>query len=144
MNQVITAPDDEWTNYIARMWVLGSQLSEEITGQKMDRSIKDLERLQAIIDSSQIPVKSTQELQALGIVFGSVFITETPHFDWWIVEDEYGKDACVRYKETTLMLFPQTMLSKRIEDGETPDVIKLFGTLRTDVEKIRQQNYPNV
>ena len=32
MEQVITAPDEEWITYIAKMWLLGSQISEEIAG----------------------------------------------------------------------------------------------------------------
>lgn len=143
MEQVILAPDDEWVTYIAKMWLLGSQISEDVTGQKMDGSMQDIHRLQTIIDSGQIPVENTQELQSLGIVFGKVFVNETPDYDWWVVEDEYGKDACVRYKETTLLIFPQTMLSKRIEDGEQVDVAELFSGLREDLERIKSENYSN-
>lgn len=143
MEQVILAPDEEWLTYIAKMWLLGSQISEDVTGQKMDGSMQDLDRLQNIIDSNQIPVTNTQELQSLGIVFGKVFVNETPDYDWWIVEDEYGKDACIRYKGTTLLIFPQTMLSKRIEDGEQVDVAELFTRLRQDLEQIKNKNYAN-
>ena len=99
--------------------------------------------MQAIIDSGQIPVENTQELQSLGIVFGRVFVNETQDYDWWVVEDEYGKDACVRYKETTLLIFPQTMLSKRIEDGEQVDVAELFSGLRKELERIKSENHSN-
>ena len=143
MEQVILAPDDEWVTYIAKMWLLGSQISEDVTGQEMDGSMQDIHRLQTIIDSGKIPVENTQELQSLGIVFGKVFVNETPDYDWWVVEDEYGKDACVRYKETTLLIFPQTMLSKRIEDGEHVDVVELFTGLREDLERIKNENYSN-
>jgi hypothetical protein len=143
MEQVILAPDDEWVTYIAKMWLLGSKISEDVTGQEMDGSMQDIHRLQAIIDSGKIPVENTQELQSLGIVFGKVFVSETPDYDWWVVEDEYGKDACVRYKETTLLIFPQTMLSKRIEDGEQVDVAELFSGLREDLEQIKNKNYSN-
>ena len=143
MEQVILAPDDEWVTYIAKMWLLGSQISEDVTGQEMDGSMQDIHRLQTIIDSGKIPVENTQELQSLGIVFGKVFVNETPDYDWWVVEDEYGKDACVRYKETTLLIFPQTMLSKRIEDGEHVDVAELFTGLREDLERIKNENYSN-
>ena len=62
MEQVILSPDDEWITYIAKMWLLGTQISEDVTGQKMDGSMQDIHRLQAIIDSRQIPVENTQEL----------------------------------------------------------------------------------
>jgi hypothetical protein len=141
MAQVITAPDQEWITYIAKMWLLGSQISKETIGEEMDGSVSDLARLQRILESRQVPAANTQELQALGIVFGKVFVNETPGYDWWVVEDEYGKDACVRYKETTLLMFPQTMLSKRVEDGEEIDVPALFADLKERLETIRKENY---
>lgn len=143
MDQVIIAPDKEWVTYIAKMWLLGSQISEDITGQKMDGSMQDIDRLQTIVASGQIKIENTQELQSLGIVFGKVFVNETQDYDWWVVEDDYGKDACVRYKETSLLIFPQTMLSKRIENDEAVDVSGLFYGLRTQLERIKNESYPN-
>ncbi|EKE77797.1 hypothetical protein [Gallaecimonas xiamenensis] len=61
MDQVISVPDDEWVTYIAKKWLLGSQISKDMTGQEMDGSIDDLLRLQAIIDSGQVPLENTQE-----------------------------------------------------------------------------------
>ncbi len=141
MGQAILAPDEEWIDYIAKMWLLGSQISKDVTGVEMDGSLDDLKRLQEIVDSNQISVDNTQELQSLGIVFGKVLVKETPDYDWWVVEDEYGKDACVRYKETTLLVFPQTMISKRVEDGEKIDVSELFSVLKEDLERIKNENY---
>jgi hypothetical protein len=141
MAQVITAPDEAWITYIAKMWLLGSQISKETVGEEMDGSVSDLARLQRILESRQVPAVNTRELQALGIVFGKVFVNETPGYDWWVVEDEYGKDACVRYKETTLLMFPQTVLSKRVEDGEEIDVPELFAGLKERLETIRKENY---
>ncbi|NVJ67155.1 MAG: DUF3806 domain-containing protein [Gammaproteobacteria bacterium] len=103
----------------------------------------DIDRLQAIIDSSQVSTENTQELQSLGILLGKVFVNETPNYDWWVIEDEYGKDACVRYKETSLLIFPQTMISKRIEDGEQVNVSELFLGLCQDLERIKNENYAN-
>lgn len=143
MEQVISAPDDEWIDYIARMWLLGSQISEQITGHKMDASMSDLGRLQTIVDSAQIPIDHSQELESLGIVFGKVFVNATANYDWWIMEDEYGKDVCIRYKETSLLIFPQTMLSKRIEDGAVLNVIDLFHSIRQELDRIKNENFAN-
>lgn len=144
MEQVISAPDDEWIDYIARMWLLGSQISEQITGDKMNGSMDDLDRLQTIVDSAQIPIDHSQELESLGIVFGKVFVNATANYDWWVMEDEYGKDVCIRYKETSLLIFPQTMLSKRIEDGAVLNVIDLFNDIRQELDRIKTENFVNV
>ena len=55
--------------------------------------------------------------------------------DWCAVEDEYGRDPALRYRETDLLVFPLTMISKRVEDGESVDVREL---LRLLVEKLEQ------
>lgn len=143
MEQVISAPDDEWIDYIARMWLLGSQISEQITGDKMNGSMDDLDRLQTIVDSAQIPIDHSQELESLGIVFGKVFVNATANYDWWVMEDEHGKDVCIRYKETSLLIFPQTMLSKRIEDGAVLNVIDLFNDIRQELDRIKNENFAN-
>lgn len=141
MEQVISPPDEEWLTYIAKMWLLGSQISEEINGEGMDGGHRDLDRIQNILDSDQIAATSTQKLQSLGIVFGRVFINETPGYDWWVVADEYGKDACIRYKETTLLLFPQTLISKRIQDGEEINVRQLFLSISERLNDIRKESH---
>jgi Domain of unknown function (DUF3806) len=43
-----------------------------------------------------------------------------------IVEDEHGRDPAIRYAETSVILFPLTMISKRIESGERVDVFDLY------------------
>ncbi len=143
MEQVITAPDDEWITYIAKMWLLGNQISKDVIGEEMDGSMADLARIQRILDGQRISATNTQELQSLGILFGKVFVNETSDYDWWVVEDEYGKDACIRFKQTTLLAFPQTMISKRIEDGENINVLELFIGLRDRLEALRKEGYAN-
>lgn len=144
VQQTILAPDEEWITYIAKMWLLGSEVSQQVLGEEMDGTEEDLRRLQSILNTGTLHPNQTQQLQALGIVFGKVFVNLTPDYDWWVVEDEYGKDACVRYKQTTLLAFPQTMISKRIEDGEDVNVSELFSGLRERLETLRKDGYAGV
>lgn len=144
VQQTILAPDEEWITYIAKMWLLGSEVSQQVLGEEMDGTEEDLRRLQGILDKGALQPNQTQRLQALGIVFGKVFVNLTPGYDWWVVEDEYGKDACVRYKQTTLLAFPQTMISKRVEDGEEVNVSELFSGLRARLETLRKDGYAGV
>lgn len=142
MSQTILPPDDEWLNYIAQLWVLGSQISQAAGGGEMDGSLGDLDRVQAVLDTGELTAEDSQALHALGAVFGRAFIQATPDYDWWVVEDEFGKDACIRYKETSLMIFPLTMISKRVEDGEEVDVRELFDGLREMLVKVRKEHDP--
>ena len=142
MEQRIEAPTEEDVDYIARMLVFADEITKDITGTHLAGGLKDLETLQQVVDSKAIERESTQILQALGLAFGKVFVSESSGYDWWIIEDEYGRDPAIRYKETTLMVFPQTMISKRVEDGEEIDVKELYDGLKEQLERVRVENYP--
>jgi len=80
--------------------------------------------------------EATYTLQALGLAFGRAFLNEFPDYDWWMVEDEHGRDPAIRYKETSLLVFPMTMISKRVEDGEPFDVGELFDGLAKQLAEL--------
>lgn len=75
------------------------QVVEQATGSKMHGTRDDLALIQSVLDRGLIEREATYTLQALGLVFGRAFIHENENFDWWIVEDEYGRDPATRYKQ---------------------------------------------
>ncbi|MCB9983399.1 MAG: DUF3806 domain-containing protein [Rhodospirillales bacterium] len=123
------------------MLILAENLAKDVINERLDHSLNDLERLQRILDSGSIQPEATVPLQALGLVFGKMFVENNEDYDWWIVEDEYGRDPCIRYKETTLMIFPQTVISKRIEEGEDCDISDMYHGLLESLEEIRFEHY---
>jgi hypothetical protein len=135
----ILAPDDDWCNQIAHMWLLGRQISLDAIGETMDSGLGDLDRLQRILDGQFLSAEQTQELQALGIVFGKVIIGQCSGYDWWIVEDEYGEDPCIRFQQTSLLIFPRTMISQRIEDGKEVDVHDLYEGLLDHLAELEKE-----
>jgi hypothetical protein len=94
-----------------------------------------------LLDSGVIDREATYTLQALGIAFGKVFVNDNPGYDWWMVEDEYGRDPAIRYERSSLLAYPRTMLSKRIEDGEKVDVLDLYDGLRTRLAQLIEDGY---
>ncbi len=99
--------------------------------------------IQRALDAGVIEREATWSLQALGIAFGKVFVNNTPDYDWWMVKDEFGRDPAVRFRQTMLLAFPQTMLSRRVEDGEPVDVRELFDGLVQLLDEIRTQKNPD-
>ena len=81
--------------------------------------------LRALLEAEVFEPDQTYELQSMGIVFGDVFVQDMG-FSWIMVEDEYGRDPAIRYQETSIILFPLTMISKRVERGEQVDVFNLY------------------
>jgi hypothetical protein len=53
-----------------------------------------------------------------------------------MVSDEHGRDAAIRFKNTSVILYPLTMISKRIERGDAVDVFDLYNTLAAEAEKL--------
>ena len=58
-----------------------------------------------------------------------------------MVEDEFGRNPAIRYKNSSLLAYPRTMLSKRIEDGESVNVAELFDGLCRRLEELVQKRW---
>lgn len=85
----------------------------------------DLAVLQRLVDDHAFRLDQTFELQSLGIVLGDVLAIH-PDLSWVTVQDEYGTDPALRYKTTSILIFPLTMISKRVEDGREVEVEYLY------------------
>ena len=77
----------------------------------------------------------TYELQSLGVVLGDAFVQELG-MRWVAVEDEYGRDPALQLPGTSVLLYPLTMISKRVERGEAVDVFELFNGLAAQLEDL--------
>ena len=88
--------------------------------------------LQAILDAGWIELTETVKLQSLGTTLGDALVQELG-LEWVAVEDDYGRRLAVRFPGTTVIAFPRTMISKRIERGEEVDVRRLFQGIRADM-----------
>jgi hypothetical protein len=141
MSQRIEAPTEADVDRIARQLIHASDLAKSILGEELCGHESDLNLIQRILDSRQLEREATYSLQALGMAFGKVFVENNADFDWWMVEDEYGRDPAVRYKQTSLLAFPMTMISKRVEDGEPVEVRSLYSGLQQRLEALRSQGH---
>ncbi len=94
--------------------------------------------LDEIISNDWIKPDEILKLQCLGITFGDALAQELG-LEWRMVEDEYGRDPALVQLGTSIALFPQTSISKRIEAGEAVDVYELFKSACGTVERIRSE-----
>lgn len=134
-NQKIEAPNESDVDDIARALIHADRVISESLGSKLNGSRADLSLIQRLLNSGTVEREAIYTLQALGLAFGKVFIQENPGYDWWMVQDEYGRDPAVRYKQSSLLAYPRTMISKRIEDGEPVNVMELFDGLCRRMEE---------
>ncbi len=115
---------------------------DEVSLRKFETAPGKLGTLRALLKAEVFSPDQTYELQSMGIVLGDVFVQDMG-FHWVMVEDEYGRDPAIKFQETSVILFPLTMISKRIEQGETVDVFDLYNGVaavaqeRIDAESAR-------
>lgn len=104
--------------------------------QKYKTAAGKLGLLRALLDQNVFQSGQTYELQCMGIVFGDALVQHCG-VEWRAVEDEFGRDPCVQVPGTTVVLYPLTMISKRIEDGENLDVFDLFNWTAAKIVELR-------
>ncbi|MDR2905366.1 MAG: DUF3806 domain-containing protein [Helicobacteraceae bacterium] len=114
----------------------------EITEEKLDdfhERGETLKTIQKFLDNKKFNAENTLELQSLGIAFGDYIQYKYPNFQWNIIRDEYGRDFCLNYAKTAITIFPQTMISKRVEDAEKINIESLLSGLLKIVKEIDEK-----
>ena len=81
--------------------------------------------IDAILGAGWVEPHETEKLQSLGVAFGDA-IAQKLLMEWVVVDDEYGRSAALNWPGTTLVCSPITMISKRVEDGDTVEIYALF------------------
>lgn len=119
--------------------VRARSLIAEHLGRPLPEDDGDLDRLQELLDAGVIGDDDTYDLQCLGVVFGMRLADAVEGLDWVVVEDESGRDPALRFEDTSLLVFPLTIISKRIEDGIEVDVRGLFEAVAASLDELRGQ-----
>ena len=106
-----------------RDWTRGHFASD--TRDQCNSVAGKLQLLQAILDAGWVERSEGAKLRCLGVTLGDA-IAQKLQMEWIIVEDESGRDPALRFPGTTVIAFPLSMISKRVDRGETIDVSDLF------------------
>lgn len=114
MEQQVTKPTSEELARIEaqREWVRGHY--DPAAQHKYGTVEGKIFLLQAILDAGWIGKSEAVKFQCLGITLGDALAQELK-MEWVTVEDEYGRNPALRLPGTTVLAFPLTMISKRIE-----------------------------
>jgi hypothetical protein len=115
-------------------------LTDEGSRQKYQTAAGKLGTIRAILQSNVFKPDQTYELQCLGIVLGDAFVQEL-NMKWVMVEEEGERDPAVQLPGTTIILYPMTMISKRVERGDKVDVFDLFNWTAAQVDELRQKGH---
>lgn len=124
----------------AQRAVVERYLADEGSKQNYRTAAGKLGLLRALIERRTFKPSQTYELQSMGVVLGDAFVQELG-LEWVIVQDSQGRDPALRVPRTSILLFPLTMISKRIEGGEQVDVFELFNGVAERVENVRAKSH---
>lgn len=97
-----------------------SKLNKIIRGDK-----RDISTIQAMLDEEVVSEANDEELLALGVLLGDVYVKED-QLEWKNYTDDLGKSRAVCLPRTEQCLFPITMISKRIKRGVKPNVNEMY------------------
>jgi len=117
--------------------VIEAYLSDD-SREKYKTTVGKVGTIRAILEADVFQPDQTYELQCLGVVLGDAFVQEL-EMEWVMVEDEYGRNPAARLPGTSIILYPLTMISKRIERGEKVDVFDLFNGIADQVDELKQK-----
>jgi hypothetical protein len=114
----------------ARAWVQG-HFTPDARGQYATVEGK-LRIIEAIVANDWVDPSETWKLQSLGIAFGDA-IAQKLMLDWITFDDEHGRCPALNWPGTSIVSFPLTLISKRVETGQEIDVRDLFGYICADL-----------
>ena len=124
-----------------RAWVC--QHYDEAARHKYDTLDGKLRLIDTILRNKWIAPDETLKLQCLGVTFGDALV-EKLGLAWVAVEDQYGRDRALALEGTSILVFPLTSISKRIERGEEVEVYGLFEDACSTIERLRREGTFNL
>jgi hypothetical protein len=104
-------------------------------GECLTGTQADLGLMQRVLDSGPYTDDATAEVVALGTALGDV-MAATTGMHWVRTSDEDGVDLALRYGDTSIVVFPRSMLLKRLERDESPNLRHLHDQVRASIQDL--------
>ncbi|MFK7732519.1 MAG: DUF3806 domain-containing protein [Pseudomonadales bacterium] len=111
-------------------------LLTRLTGNKE----KDLRLLQQLVDRKSLRPDQRRELQALGSVLGQLLKKEF-RLEWVVYVDQLGRSRGLQIDNTRQVMFPLTMISRRLEADARVDVQRIYDKA-SDIVRYTRANRP--
>lgn len=128
--------EDDRTQLREQSQLIEKYLADSESREKFKTVVGKVGTIRAILEANVFKPNQTYELQCLGVVLGDAIVQELD-MEWVIVEDDYDRSPAVQLPGTSIIFYPVTMISKRIENGEDLDVFDLFNWVADTMEKSR-------
>ncbi|MEO0414211.1 MAG: DUF3806 domain-containing protein [Verrucomicrobiota bacterium] len=125
----------------------------ELTGSDHDEIREYSEEIRTPdepLDSDQIQVHYDRALSSkdmelgakVGLSFGEFLRSEIPQFQWHLTVDDWGCARSLNFGDSGISVFPENMILKRIEAGESLSIEELASDTIQTVEDVFRDNPP--
>ena len=94
--------------------------------------------LDTILKSDWVEPDETWKLQSLGVTFGDI-LADMMGLQWVMVEDSHGRDPALQDPGTSILVFPLTAISKRIERGDAVDLGEQLKEFAGTISRLREE-----
>ena len=98
----------------------------------------DLPVLQQLIEDRAFSPEQEYEWSSVGVVFGDVLASELG-LDWCAYCDEQGAEPALRLGESSITLYPRSMILKRIERGDEMELDAFIDNLAESIEQLKAE-----
>jgi hypothetical protein len=130
-----SVPTDADIDRLARMWVSVGNLVREEYGVDASTAPEFLGWVQALLDDDVVD-RSEYASECIGCALGRVMADNIDGLDWCAYEDDLGRDLCLRYRDTSLVVFPMEMVAKRRENDDAVDLSDLLRATAADIDRL--------
>lgn len=96
----------------------------------------DLRLLQRLQEDGVLQAGEEKTLEAVGIVFGQILAARTS-LRWVTLEWQGERVLALNYPNTTVIVFPGSMIAKRINRGERVEFTSFFASVVAQVEQMK-------
>lgn len=113
--KVITHKDEQYLS-LHRNWL--AHQSENVITNAQER----LSLVQDILDDARIKRCDHTQIESLGVAYGDILIEEVPELEWVATEDQDGRILALRWKKTSILVYPINEINRQIQDYIIVDV----------------------
>lgn len=135
---VLEAPGKLDLAYMAQQEAKIDDLAARQLGRRLQHTTADLSLLQTLLDRQLISDDDEMGLQAMGIVMGNLLASQYG-LNWVIYTDKRGRSRALQIGPDQQVLFPSTMISRRVQAGADVDVKALYDKAGATVSRVRAQ-----
>ncbi len=131
----MSGPD--WASLRHHVATIQALLKKRYEAPPLDQTLNDLTYLQKLLDDNVFEPHQTEEIAAIGVVFGNV-VQRQLAFDWVMAERGREREPALQLKtQPSLVVHPLKMVRDHVAHGEPVDLNRLYRIMKDEVAKTR-------